>query len=73
MISKKIHCHVLGGSKDNALPMISHTAITNSDCEKIVEILNQTIQMRIFVVGTSGLEADLNAWFDFGQDPGSEN
>ena len=74
MISKKFHCHFLGGSKDNAQRMMSHTARTTSDCEKTVEMFNQTIEKRIFVVeGTSEVEVDLYAWFDFGQDLGSEN
>ena len=74
MISKTFHFHFLGGSKDNAQRMISHTAITKSDCEKTVVIFNQTIEKRVFVVeGTSGVEVDLYAWFEFGQDLGSEN
>ena len=34
-------------TKDNAQRMMSHTAITKSDCQKTVEMLNQTIEKRI--------------------------
>ena len=74
MISKKFHFHFHDGSKDNAQRMMSHTARTKSDCQKTDEMFNQTIEKRIFVVeGTSGVEVDLYAWFEFGQDLGSEN
>ena len=74
MISKKFHFLFHDGSKDNAQRMMSHTAITKSDCEKTVEVFNQTIEKRIVVVeGTSGVEVEFYAWFEFGQDLGSDN